>query len=178
MGEAILSRRGGGGGANIKSSQKIESYLDTSVQYVDVPITPIDTTVSIVLLSYQSAAADNPSAISILAEIINSTTVRVSRAGATGSLVWFNIEVVEFNNVKSLQRGKLTVTSSEGDSNIAITSVNLAKSFAVGSFASSKTEVAIRWVQYRYRLTATNQLRLTLPWDGAGLFAWQVIEFK
>lgn len=177
MGEAIIARRGGGGGANVKSSQKIESYLQGST-FTDVPISPIDTTSSIVLLSYHCETAETLDKITLLAEIINSNTVRVSSTATATSLIWFNIEVIEFNNVKSLQRGKLTITNFESDQNIAITPVVLSKSFVVGSFISSKTENIFNWATYRYRLTASNQLRLTLRYGGAGTFAWQVIEFK
>ena len=173
MSEAIITRRGGG--SSIKSIQRGTATILAGASSVTIPITSVVTTNSIAFLTETST--QNPAIAKCKAYVImdGSTQIRAVlstavQADTTETVYW---QVIEYNNVLSLQRG----TSAFADSTntfVTITAVILAKTilhathnttstFASGGICGSS-------------LITTTSLFINSP--GAGNLSWQIIQFR
>jgi len=158
------------GGSNIKSIQRGFTALDGSTTSKTVTILAVDTTKAIIKVYYYNAGA--AAVYTAIQAIISSATsfslIRGDINGSTCSIYW---EVIEFNNVKSLQKGTYG-----GFGTISITSVNLSKSFIIASWYANAYATSLF---QGYGLTAANQITIAQSGtDGAIYHAWQVIEFN
>lgn len=159
------------GGASVKTIQSGTTTITTAETTKDITITGVDTSKSIVLISqsYTTAGTQgNVEKISI--QLLNGTTIRAAR-GASGVNVDFTWQVVEFESVKSLQRGVATTPV-----NVTITSVNTLKSLV---FVSTRTASTSNDASYMFsQNTLTNATTLNLSSGRSVICEWQVIEFN
>ena len=106
----------------------------------------------------------------VKAKLLNATTINLERFTNTKP-VDYSWTVIEFNNVKSLQRGDLTL---QGASYVSINPVNLSKSILLCSIAcNSGYRIAYQFV--------SNIQIIVRRFTYVGLYDtvhWQVIEFN
>lgn len=166
----------GGGGKNIKSLQR-GSHTMTATSN-NITINSVDISKSIVKISIKSNSATGNERVSfVLARLANSTTLTLEidlfSAGIMPVVEW---EVIEFNNVKSLQRG--TFTFSATSTNVTITSVDTTKSVI---FFSHTCQIASgfpgRSIMSGKISNATTLNFAQVQADSKSVH-WQVIEFK
>jgi len=178
MGVGYLTGQGGGG-SNIKSIQRGTATLSATSQ--NVTISEVSPTKSIVRIGfkYQSDNTMVQAAQNFIgARITNSTTVQLllnTYASAQIDVYW---EVIEFNNVKSIQTGVYN-TSLASDS-ITIANVNVSKCSVFHSCTSDNTTFQITPVMYPLNLFIANGTTITTK-QFTGFdrtIYWQVIEFN
>jgi len=148
-----------------------------------VPITLVTLTKAFVLCQFQMGANGGNASqanLRVTCELTGPTTLTVTTgvADVTQTVRWY---VVEFLSGVTVQSGLFTMPSvaSPQTSNVAITNVNLAQSFALISERDTQaaTNVDQRFT-VRAQLQAANNLRLFRNDSGtdAVVVAWQVIE--
>ncbi len=158
--------------SNIKSIQNGSVAIVTPNAVATVTITSVNPNNAVVICSADGGLypADNM----YTAELTNATTITLTRGNGgsyNGNISW---QVIEFNNVKSLQRGLSTVNVGT-EVLVAISSVNLAKSMII---ASLRTTYASGALSYRYRPISAVQIGIIQTVASAtSQCAWQVIEF-
>jgi hypothetical protein len=176
MGVGYLTGQGGGG-SNIKSIQNGVSSMGTGVGYIDVTISAIDITKTVVIVTDGYETSGNypyDGYCKMVASVINSTTIRITRGVTNANVNNINWQVIEFNNVKSLQSGVVGGTVTNGDA-------------TVNSYDPSKSMLI---VNYMLSTTTNSDYTVTIFKNGSGkigyvIFSnyyvtarWQLIEFK
>jgi len=168
MGEAIIARRGGGN--NIKSIQR--GTLTTSTTTQNIAITAVDLNSAVLIITGVEGSGSD-AGYSVSAKLTSPTNIEFKCAYYAGATVSW--QVVEFNNVKSLQRGTSTLKSSGTD--IAIAEINLSKSILVTNFRSSGTGAGYTGYSYHAKLTTNTNINARSTTSN-GHLEWQVVEFK
>jgi hypothetical protein len=164
-------------GSSIKSVQAGTTTISGSSTSVNVTISQVDLSKSIVIIS---GLEGYPSSITVqqllvAAEILNQTTLRISRSAGGGSdtiiVPW---QVIEFENIKSLQKG----VSSTASTNISNT--NLSKSVLFFSYKSTNTSTTLPYGFISARLmTIPTRIALSSPTSINNYSVyWQVVEFN
>ena len=128
------------------------------------------------------ADADN---MNMIAFLTSNTNLRIIRyAAGTNSGHTIRYQVLEFENIKSLQKGA-TASGTSFPRNVTLTtSVNLAKSMVFGSFRfdDSNTNTRLIDMSFSCYLSATNQVRFEIMGDGGGTYNvvgyYHVVEFN
>lgn len=170
----------GGGGGVIKSIQRGIAKLD-SVSSIDVTINEVDTTSSIVVIKgLTSFYGGNYRIFETIhsIELIDSTTIRIQRGSVDGDcdVVW---EVIEFDNVKSLQKGTVSGLTVGVDNDITINSVDVNKTMVFTSFRNSLgTSNSYELLQATYLKNATTLTTKGVTGVDTATVNWQVIEFN
>jgi hypothetical protein len=162
------------GGSNIKSIQRGTATI--SALTTNITITSVDLSKSIVIMT--QSLRENDARVSVTAKITTATNLQLvsNLVGSTNTFVSW--EVIEFNNVKSLQKGLATFTGSAGF-NTTITSVNLSKAMIVSSSRLSATASG-----HLHSCTARLTTQTNINFQGwssatdAQNVEWQVIEFN
>jgi len=179
MGVGYLTGQGGGG-SNIKSIQT-GSLSMTSGSTFDVTISEIDLLSSVATVTVKTSSptqsAGDIQAIQI--EIKNSTTITIKRGATTSTEVTIKWVVIEFNNVKSLQIGDYTLSSSSGYT--PISSINKSKSILFFSFyqlLSSRSTAIGSFLTIGEISSIADELLFSNAYEGTKYIHWQVIEFK
>ena len=172
---------GGSGGDNIKSIQR-GSFLDNKSKNQTVDISEIDLSKSICLIEYDyprttMGVSSTQSMLSI--DFLNNTQIVIRRA-SEGSALSSDIRlihwtVVEFNNVKSLQRG--SISSSSSGRIVAITPVNMQKSLIFCSSQGSPSGSMSSAIQ-AYAVFQDNSNVEIYPKADYYIVNWQIVEFK
>lgn len=159
-------------GSNIKSIQYGASGI--SGLYSSLTISSVDLTKSVAILLGCSGYSGSPdgnlfSSISIL----DSTTLQIARGLSSNSITcsWC---VVEFNNVKSLQKGSSHITASTAT--VSISKVNLTKSLLFCSFRTSANPLYSLMLPY-WRFYSDSALYFSSAGVPDYTVEWQVIEF-
>lgn len=166
-------------GNNIKSMQSGRVTLGVGVTTLAVPIAAVDLSRAVVIVTMYNNTGASPDQNLVRAQLTSSNNVQLDRGGS-GNSVTVNWQVVEFNNVKSLQRGNVGFTNSLG---IAIISpVNYAKTMYFWSYyntTTTQTALGNNIGIDTSNVTSNNQISF-LPIDGSGskVVYWQVIEFN
>jgi len=180
MGVGYLTGQGGGG-SNIKSVQRGKSTLAFGVVALNVVISTVDINKSIVKIYRKptSSTAISAAGAMVKAKITTSVNLELSRIddiynGYDVDVYW---EVVEFNNVKSLQKGDYVLTNPTTLENIAINAINMSKSIIFASWTTISTSTAmIPVLDIAYINTSTQVSVMSSGFTGT--IHWQVIEFK
>lgn len=167
----------GVGGSNIKSIQR--GLLNVSAAISDITISNVDLSKSIVIVKAACTSFGSTAAYECVAQgfLTSGTNVRIKLGDHysynTVEVAW---QVIEFNNVKSLQTGFATGGTT------SISAVNMSKSVV---FSSEKiTESGSGYDLARYFMNAVRLVTSTLlAFDRNGNATtleiyWQVIEFN
>lgn len=140
---------------------------------VDITINSVDTTKTIIrAYSREPYLSSYPSVNSWLPTVVNSTTVNFLR-NSTPSNYYCHYEVIQFTNVKSLQKGIINYTTNPMYVNIS--SVNTSKSLVIiGGFRHSDNyqSPVVAW------FSSSTQLTFSGKFSAARYDAWNVIEFN
>lgn len=179
MGRARLTGQSGGGGSNIKSIQR-GLYDMVSATQVTINIFPIDTNASIVRITFNGTGkVIFLSRVLMSCKILNSTQIELKRDSSNiysaQPIYW---EVIEFNNVKSIQNG--SVAMDVNSKNIAINTVELSKSmmfYNIWSTSLNSDSENTRLGGYLLNNTVI-KFEGYAPQSYGISVNWQVIEFK
>ena len=160
---------------NIKSIQR-GSFSYYNLATLDVTINSVDTTKSIVYVSYKGGYGRADTDL-IAAKISDATTVNFSSGKAWAYAVTVSWIVIEFDScVKSLQTG--SVVASAATTDVAITTVGVLKSFSVVSKKSTSTSTTNGYYKFTHHITSATNLAITGQNANTETYEWQVIEFK
>ncbi len=115
----------------VKSVQRGSTQLQAGVSYVDITISSVDLNKAIPMLTSSPGYGNTESTVTL--EIIGYTTLRISRKSNpdyAGELLFW--QVVEFEGLKSLQKGSITASSPDYPNDpivdVTVSSVNISKS--------------------------------------------------
>lgn len=177
----ILKDHGlGGRGKVLKSHQTVWTTV-TSGTSTTVTISAVDTSKSAILVYVDD---DGGTAYfrncKFVASFTNSTTISLERYLDDGVNVSVMVEVYEFYNVKSIQTGTASATSTS-DLDITVSSVNVDKSLVlVGSEKLDGTSSGWDLVYYQPYLSSATNIKIKNPSGTAGspaYYGWAIIEF-
>ncbi|MBU3098755.1 MULTISPECIES: hypothetical protein [Clostridium] len=169
---------GGGGESNTKGIQRGEySVLSTDLT-INITISPVDITKSIPKIFVCATGASTRANVTLFKCVLTSSTnLQITRysngATFTATIDW---EVIEYNNVKSLQTGLLTLNTAS--TNIAISSVNMLKTDLFLSFTITSTYGLSEIMQIAMQLTSTTNLKFTGYGSMNYSIQWYAIEFN
>lgn len=174
--ELIKANIFGGGSSVIKSIQRGIATIN-SLDF-SVPITTVDPSKSIVLVNYYPAFATQ----------WNSRTHIRGYLSGDGSAVYLAVyayysniyaawQVIEFNNIKSLQSGLLTNSSNLSSLTVTVNSVNLAKSILFCSYQSKDGTETLKYGLPRYYLSDSTTITFE-NCDKINYINWYVVEFN
>lgn len=145
-----------------------------------VTISSVDLTKAVVIIASKNYAGTNmfKTAAHCTAALTNSTTITFARGYNDGTLTvtWY---VIEFNNVKSIQRG--TVTPTAATSTTAVTTVTIAKSilFVTDSNVSIGGQGSeVRGATAEGYLSTSSQITFVCAGSSYVTIAWQLLEFN
>lgn len=166
----------GGSGGSIKSIQRGEISLDGSATTTTISITEVDLTKSVIIINVYGSGG-SASVDAVRANFASSTSVVFTRSVA-GGIPIVAYQVIEFNNVKSLQSG-LTLVNTVPQ-NVTITAVNPAKSIVFSSLSNPQTAQNSSYVIGLISLTNSTNLKFHCRAADISNYSvqWYVIEFK
>jgi hypothetical protein len=162
------------GGSNIKSKQSGKVLMNGGTK--TVTISAVDLTKAIVRITYAPSSQSNPSAnaVTVSGELTNATTITFTLNQTINNItvLW---EVIEFNNVKSLQSGNWN--NSLASSTLTVSSVNPSKSML---FYSDWTSVVADFYSMFMNIEITSATLLTCTRIDATTFniKWFLVEFN
>lgn len=171
------------GGSNIKSIQRGSISLGSNT--ITLSIAPVDLSKTVLILTNEAAAYNkNAGANAIKGEFVDNQTLRFSTKSFINYGPIVNFFVVEFNNVKSIQRGSFIETFVRDGSiksrDIAISSVNINKSLIFFSFKTGDGYFGY-YGSYAVgaKFMSSTSLRFSVFGDSQDVdLYWQVIEFN
>jgi len=177
MGIGYLTGQGGGG-SNIKSFQTGAAVI-TNLNTLDIAISAIDTSKSVIRIWVKPAGSNNTDYEAIMAKITSSTQINLSRKTAYAGVNYIQWEVIEFNNVKSKQSGDLTVPFGTAGTfqTTAISSVDVNKSLIFGSFKAIAGDTGIASALNIFKISSATEVSISKAGQSYSAH-WQVIEFK
>lgn len=159
--------------SNIKSVQRGE-FNWASETSVDITISSINENNAISIIDYFPTSYGDRSSTAI--QIINSTTIRLTRVSslASGEIIYW--QVVEFNNVKTKQQGIAQNTTGNIE-NFTISSIDLNKSIL---FFSMTSHVGSDVGGFNFKNGGKISTPTTISFKAlnGNKSYWQVIEFK
>lgn len=165
------------GGGNIKSIQRGVYTSATAATSYDLDITPVDTTKSVILISCTTASIPSaPDRVYCTAEFVDSNTIRFKKEDPADGIT-VSWQVIEFQNIKSMQTGEYTLTTDNTEVTVSITSVDTSKSLV---FFSTRTPSNVNNINsYLYvRLSASNSLAISGEGTETRYVRWWVVEFN
>lgn len=162
-------------GGNIRSIQTGIANLTTQTTY-NIAISSVSTTSSIVRVWTRGNSPFNTNTDSVSADITNSTQVTLSRnSGSTGVTVYW--EVVEFNNVKSIQTGTKVVANYTSGDVVTVSSINSSKSQLFCSvYDNVLNNSSFGYSEVLYRIESSTSIRLW-GYGTSQTIHYQLIEF-
>jgi hypothetical protein len=166
---------GGGGGSNIKSIQR---GLVIATNSVNVTISSVDLANSVLIISYQGGGGTAVRNLKAMGKLTSSTNINFSLTTSAG-YVTVNWQVVEFNNVKSIQRGDVTLSAAS--ESVTINAVDWGKTMLLSSVKLNSTGTDLTYLVTDggiERLTNTSIRLNTGNASNTGTAHWQVVEFK
>lgn len=179
VGSDFFILRPSGGGSNIKSIQRGVASVN---QALNITINPVDVTKSIVLITvYSNGTWGNDHLY--LGYLSSGTNLVIEKgfSNTTGDIAW---QVIEFNNVKSMQRGTFTDVGGFGaiTTTKTITSVDLSKSMVIG-YIKKDVGSGSNAGETGFNITLTNSTTITVKTSNGGgsfigTYYYYVIEFN
>lgn len=162
----------GPGGSIIKSIQRGEGTLGGTT--ANITLSPVNLGIAIPRVSYYGAFG-GPNNDTVSATLTTITNLRLVRANSGEGAPVYNWEVIEFNNVKSLQTGVVTLTSNV--QNVAISSVDVNKTLVFPSFHANSGMTPSYTMAYI--LNSSTNIKFTSYGHGVNFpVCYYVIEFN
>lgn len=166
-----------GGGVTIKTLQRGTSVIGINQDLINVTISSVDKTKAIIRFGFFTNTNVASKAF-VLSEFSNNTTLLFSRntadSSATVTIYW---EVIEFGNVKSVQKGSTSSSSSSG-ATVTISEVNISNSLIFYSFNTTSTIASGPASASRFTNSTTISLIGQISGTGTNYFNYQVVEFN
>lgn len=180
MGRARLSGQSGGG-SNIRSVQRGTVTFSTTDVTKTISINNVDLTKAIVLIefSYTNTPAyayygGVSGVLSGATELLLSRFTPVTGTRATLKVSW---QVIEFNNVKSLQKGSLTTAFNGTAYSVTINSVDVAKSILFFNYTNDTGNTLFYGEHLEGSIADSTTINF-YQLANAKTIKWQVVEFK
>jgi len=165
-----------GTASNIKSIQRGQAVF-TSQTTINVTISLVDLTKSIVIVELQNGNETDPTAVFVQGKLNSSTQLNLSRQGVGNSnALSIRWTVIEFNNVKSLQTG----TSGISTGTVTISTVDPAKSlvfFSISCYVYPVVGTNAGDVRHSAWFNSSTQIELTFSGNVSTIY-WYVVEFN
>jgi hypothetical protein len=167
----------GPSGSSIKSVQRGATQIDSGQNTKTLSISSVDLSKAVVKFTAYNPAETDPANCAIRVFFIDHQQLYfIMRANVDILAVQIFWEVIEFNNVKSIQRGSVTSIAGGGQT-ITISEINPAKSFVFASHSHTLTGAAIvRAMVQKLCITDSTTLTHSASYNQSDL-EWQVIEF-
>ncbi len=164
----------GGGGSNIKSIQR-GSHVLYNVIGQTITIGEVDLTKSIVKITVHADTISyaGPVNRAVKAKLISSTGLNFSVNSAAPVNTYIEWEVIEFNNVKSIQKGDVALSANALKS-VTVSPIETSKSVLFISHTSSTTD----GVGYLVSGKVTSPTNIDLRCMSVSNVYWQLIEFN
>lgn len=164
--------------SNIKSIQR--GSVITAAASTSVTISAVDLTKAVIRISYWASGSCGAYLKNILvnATFTNATTINFATY-AFQSAVNIEWEVIEFNNVKSIQRG--TVSSTTTTTTVNVSSVNTSKSFCIFSERLNTNDSYTTQSAASCKLVSSTSLQFSINnYYSANYmeYTWTLIEFN
>lgn len=163
----------GASSSNIKSIQRGTSTISASNPSVNTAITSIDTTKSIIRITTKSSSIFGASYDICKAVITSSTQLTFTRNTSNTNSITIYWEVIEFNNVKSLQSGQ----SGFAVTTVTVSAVNTSKSLLFSSGINNTTNTTADYYNFGSYLIDSTTIGLNYPPGGLAIY-WYLIEFN
>ncbi len=172
----MIGNRKLGSLGSIKSIQSGICSFTSSDNSKNVTISNVDLTKAIVIIS-NAGLAGSLQGDKFRSELTSSTNLLITHAYNASNAYNVTWQVIEFNNVKSLQYGTTTVNTTP--QTVTITSVNTSKTIILKNFTTiATTQVGHANIQ----MTLTNSTTITFnSYDAVSynyIVSWFVIEFN
>lgn len=163
----------GPSGSNIKSIQNISHAMVSATDSVSISEIDLTKTVPLVNLSTTTSGGFPHTA----AELTTSTNLQLTKGGATvGPTV--NIQIIEYNNVKSLQSGTLSILSGSTTANVSVSTYNPLNSILYFSYYLNVADPAgIVSLVRGEKTDSTNIDFYSGTTTGAKNIIWYLVEF-
>lgn len=162
-------------GSNVKSIQS--GYVSVNETTANVTISAVNLANSIVKITYTNqSAGDTAKNLSIQAKLTNSTNIQFTNGGIYSYPFQVYWEVIEFQNVKSIQKGDYAYTTS---GSTTISSVNTSKAMLFFSFYSDSTNSSSNNLSYTVMGGYINSSSVSFYGETFNAYIhWQVVEFN
>lgn len=167
------------GGSNIRSRQS--GTVTYTTQNNTVTILPVDLTKAIVRISYTLSAVASSADYFLMARFTSNSQISIdcdSGTSATKVVTW---EVIEFNNVKSLQSGQATNSSTAGvvSTTAVVSPVNTGKCLLFYSMRTTSATTGLVAGVTRGEVTNSTTLTFSLFQNAVGVATIQyyLVEF-
>lgn len=164
--------------SNIISIQKGMTSITES--FIDVTINTVDLNKAFVIISSRAPNSSQPDEQCLLsAQLINSTTLRIQRE-ATGTIATAYWQVVEMNNIKSIQRGS-TVMDNVTSTIFSVNAINQSKSILIFSSRTTAGFNSPNYTSVGGRIYSDSMLSFAVALKQASCInyvEWQLIEFN
>lgn len=169
----------GPGGSNIKSIQRGTSVLTNGgASTLNVTISSVNLSKTIV--KFTSLIISTSGSLNSLcnAKVTTATNLLLTRNSTTGGDITVEWEIIEFNNVKSIQTGNYTLSTMSGT--VTITTVDTTKSsLYYSAYNSADTDSYTRTMTGTGKITNATTLTFALATSGVTkIIEWIVIEFN
>ncbi|MFZ5352734.1 MAG: hypothetical protein ACOZCL_08425, partial [Bacillota bacterium] len=163
--------------SNIKSVQRGSYTFGGAEDTAWVTISAVNLSNAIIKISIQNVAAGNTAnnSLQVKGKFTSTTQIELKRQYAGGStytkVFW---EVIEFNNVKSLQSGDVAINTNP--KTITISSVNTSKSVMFSSYLTTAGSTTAH-IEVGYNLDSATQISFNCQ-AGDNTAHWFVVEFN
>lgn len=158
--------------ANIKLIQRGETTWGTVTTKNITLAVPIDPKKSVVFVDFYPNT--NAAVIQTAIEIVDATTIGITRTTATSNTQPIYWQVVEFTNVKSKQTG--TTVGTGALNVVTISAINMSKSLLVMSHKSTLAGTTYTSFTRSGKITSATSISLLSVLTTSTIY-WQVIEF-
>jgi hypothetical protein len=182
LAESILNENlfGGGGGISISTQNGYADLANTTSK--NITISSVDLSKTIVIISIKGGSTFAAAEGCIMAKLTSTTVLNLSRSGysvaATPTIYW---TVIEFKNIKSLQKGEVSYFDSDPiQKSITVSAVNTKAYMAFVTFKRDKNTQGLLY-QGQTGIQLLNSTTIQIMRDSSGDNAsayWYLIEFN
>lgn len=141
----VVAERGEGGGTVVVSVYVVEfdstrikvqsDSFSTSNSYIDKSITSVNTSKAVTLAYWKITGNDDDwDCAMVTTDFVGSNTVRMERDRATGTITGHYYVFEAVNSEFSVQKGEMSMSSSDDFVTVSINSVDMSKSFTIASY--------------------------------------------
>lgn len=172
------------GGASVRSIQRGKALITSTTTTLNITITEVDLNRAIVVLhqSLPNSAATDSRDYMIVADINTTTNLRLRRFASPTLNVEVYWEVIEYNNVKSLQKALILLDAgitTPNEQDVTITAVNVSKSIFNYSHAwNTYNDASLRGTKLGAGLKNSTQINFVKYVTQQMQVSYSVLEFN
>ncbi len=163
---------------SIQSIQRGNGTQASGTKTTNVTITAVDLSKAVVMISFHATATQGSRRSILKAKLTSSTNLQITRTNSDFIGVSYSYTIIEYNNLKSLQKGDYTLSTATAD--VSVTAVDLNKSYLVCNWETTAVNADPIYNQLIYYMLNSSTIRFDMinaSWGNHGI-QWQVIEFN